>query len=244
MADSSEIDPPDSFISKEDGLSYWQGINADIDGMLGGIPSIKGFSGILRSDLQGSRTFLAKLGIGAKQGRQKLSSALEGGAGLVIFFFFPLTSPPQSRRDFEGFSPNLRIHHCFRRNADGRISPPPSCDVNRIGRVTEGLLLPLADEVDVIEPVAKFTKELQGKEGVRNVYNVGLQDWRPVDGVTYDLVWTQWCVGHLTDAQLVEYLERCQTVLRPGGLIVLKENLSTTGADVFDELDSSVTRLV
>ncbi|KAL7803414.1 alpha-N-methyltransferase NTM1 [Trichoderma aethiopicum] len=190
--DSSEIDPPDSFISKEDGLSYWQGVNADIDGMLGGIPSIKGFSGILRSDLQGSRTFLAKLGIGAKQGRQKLSSALEGGAG--------------------------------------------------IGRVTEGLLLPLADEVDVIEPVAKFTQELQGKQGVRNVYNVGLQDWRPVDGVTYDLVWTQWCVGHLTDAQLVEYLQRCQAALRPGGLIVLKENLSTTGADVFDELDSSVTR--
>lgn len=84
--DSSEIDPPDSFISKEDGLSYWQGVNADIDGMLGGIPSIKGFSGILRSDLQGSRTFLAKLGIGAKQGRQKLSSALEGGAGLVVNF--------------------------------------------------------------------------------------------------------------------------------------------------------------
>ena len=106
------------------------------------------------------------------------------------------------------------------------------------------MLLPLADEVDVIEPVAKFTKELQGKEGVRNVYNVGLQDWRPVDGVTYDLVWTQWCVGHLTDAQLVDYLKRCQAVLKPGGLIVLKENLSTTGADVFDELDSSVTRLV
>lgn len=106
------------------------------------------------------------------------------------------------------------------------------------------MLLPLADEVDVIEPVAKFTQELQGKQGVRNVYNVGLQDWRPVDGITYDLVWTQWCVGHLTDAQLVEYFQRCQAALRPGGLIVLKENLSTMGADVFDELDSSVTRLV
>lgn len=83
MADSGEAGPPDSFISKEDGLSYWEGISADTDGMLGGIPSIKGFSGILRSDLQGSRTFLAKLDIGAKQGRQKLASALEGGAGLV-----------------------------------------------------------------------------------------------------------------------------------------------------------------
>ncbi|GFP52316.1 alpha N-terminal protein methyltransferase 1 [Trichoderma asperellum] len=183
---------PDSFISKEDGLNYWEGVSADIDGMLGGIPSVKGFSGILKSDLQGSRTFLAKLGVGAKQGRQKLATALEGGAG--------------------------------------------------IGRVTEGLLIPLADEVDVIEPVAKFTAGLQGKEGVRNVYNHGLQDWEPVEGLKYDLIWTQWCVGHLTDSQLVEYLRRCQVALNPGAMIVLKENLSTSGRDVFDELDSSVTR--
>ncbi|UKZ63291.1 uncharacterized protein TrAtP1_004520 [Trichoderma atroviride] len=189
---ASSDDAPDSFISKEDGLNYWEGVSADIDGMLGGIPSVKGFSGILRSDLQGSRTFLAKLGIGAKQGRQKLATALEGGAG--------------------------------------------------IGRVTEGLLIPLADEVDVIEPVAKFTAGLQGKEGVRHVYNMGLQDWEPVDGLTYDLIWTQWCVGHLTDSQLVGYLKRCQVALNPGAMIVLKENLSTSGRDVFDELDSSVTR--
>ncbi|KAL6908724.1 alpha-N-methyltransferase NTM1 [Trichoderma evansii] len=190
MADSDNA--PDSFISKEDGLNYWEGVSADIDGMLGGIPSVKGFSGILKSDLQGSRTFLAKLGVGAKQGRQKLATALEGGAG--------------------------------------------------IGRVTEGLLIPLADEVDVIEPVAKFTEGLQGKEGVRNVYTQGLQDWEPVEGLTYDLIWTQWCVGHLTDSQLVEYLKRCQVALNPGAMIVLKENLSTSGRDVFDELDSSVTR--
>lgn len=112
----------------------------------------------------------------------------------------------------------------------------------RIGRVTEGLLIPLADEVDVIEPVAKFTAGLQGKEGVRNVYNHGLQDWEPVDGLRYDLIWTQWCVGHLTDSQLVEYLKRCQVALNSGAMIVLKENLSTSGRDVFDELDSSVTR--
>lgn len=92
--------------------------------------------------------------------------------------------------------------------------------------------------------MAKFTAGLQGKEGVRHVYNHGLQDWEPVDGLTYDLIWTQWCVGHLTDSQLVEYLKRCQVALNPGAMIVLKENLSTSGRDVFDELDSSVTRWV
>jgi protein N-terminal methyltransferase len=58
----------------------------------------------------------------------------------------------------------------------------------------------------------------------------------------YDLIWNQWCLGHLTDAQLVEYLEKCGKVVRPGGWIIVKENLSTTEEDQFDETDSSVTR--
>jgi len=43
--------------------------------MLGGFPHIS------RVDLQGSRTFLAKLGIGTKEGLRTVGSALEGGAG-------------------------------------------------------------------------------------------------------------------------------------------------------------------
>lgn len=95
----------------------------------------------------------------------------------------------------------------------------------------------------MIEPVAKFTAKLEGTSGVRNVFNVGLEDWHPAPGAQYDLVWTQWCVGHLTDEQLVRYLERCRAALSPDrGLIVVKENLSTSGADLFDDVDSSVTR--
>lgn len=78
---------------------------------------------------------------------------------------------------------------------------------------------------------------------MRHVFNVGLEDWEPVDDVQYDLIWTQWCVGHLTDEQLVAYLERCKATLKPdGGFIVIKENLSTSGSDAFDPVDSSVTR--
>lgn len=101
----------------------------------------------------------------------------------------------------------------------------------------------MAKQVDVVEPVAKFTVALRGKRGVRNIFNVGLEEWQPVEGVKYDLVWTQWCVGHLTDEQLVRYLERCKVVLNPeSGVIVLKENMSTSGVDVFDDMDSTVTR--
>jgi len=60
---------------------YWEGVDADINGMLGGVPSVAGFSHIHKVDLQGSRSFLAKLGIGKKNGRRRVATALEGGAG-------------------------------------------------------------------------------------------------------------------------------------------------------------------
>jgi protein N-terminal methyltransferase len=52
-----------------------------MEGMLGGIPSVPGFSHVSKVDLQGSRGFLAKLGIGKKNGRRTVAKALEGGAG-------------------------------------------------------------------------------------------------------------------------------------------------------------------
>ncbi|KAK0626183.1 alpha-N-methyltransferase NTM1 [Immersiella caudata] len=179
--------PADAAINTEDGLRYWEGIQPDDNGMLGG------FAYISKVDLQGSRNFLAKLGIGrAGKGLRSVESALEGGAG--------------------------------------------------IGRITTNLLSTLATEIDIIEPIAKFTASLQGKDGVRTIYNCGLEAWRPEDDTKYDLVWTQWCVGHLTDRQLVEYLERCRDALEEDGVIVIKENLSTSSRDAFDEEDSSVTR--
>ena len=113
----------------------------------------------------------------------------------------------------------------------------------RIGRVTEGLLLDVADYVDVIEPVAKFAIALQAKARVRNTFKLGLEEWQPEVGAQYDLIWTQWCVGYLTDKELVRYLQRCKEALNPSaGVIVIKENLSTSGFDLFDDSDSSVTR--
>lgn len=94
----------------------------------------------------------------------------------------------------------------------------------------------------MVEPIAKFTESLHGVSGVRDIVNVGLEQWHPKPGCQYDLVWIQWCVGHLTDDQLVELLARCRDSLTSDGLIVIKENLSTSMADEFDETDSSVTR--
>lgn len=121
--------------------------------------------------------------------------------------------------------------------------------VYRIGRITEGLLSDIATEIDVVEPIAKFTAALEAKKinGVRHIYTMGLEEWtglRSEPELQYDLIWVQWCVGHLTDDQLVRFFERCRAVLSAGGVLVLKENLSSTGADAHDEVDSSVTRYV
>lgn len=77
--------PPDAPISSKEGRRYWEGVGADVDGMLGGIPSSAGYPYISKVDLQGSRSFLAKLGIGSKNGRRRVANALEGGSGLVCF---------------------------------------------------------------------------------------------------------------------------------------------------------------
>lgn len=109
--------------------------------------------------------------------------------------------------------------------------------------MTEGLLLKVAERVDIIEPVTKFASAFQTGAGVRNVFNVRLDDWQPEDGVQYDLIWTQWCLGNLADEELVRYLQRCKAVVTPGkGVIVIKENLSTSEGNVFREIDSSVIR--
>jgi len=56
-----------------------QGIDADVSGMLGGFPYIS------KVDLQGSKNFLAKLGVGGKAGG-KVERAVDCGAGYAFFF--------------------------------------------------------------------------------------------------------------------------------------------------------------
>ncbi|KAK6584592.1 hypothetical protein PZA11_002816 [Diplocarpon coronariae] len=179
----------DAQINHTDALNYWQSIDADVNGMLGGFPHIS------KVDLQGSKNFLSKLGIGGKsENGKKLGRAVDCGAG--------------------------------------------------IGRITEGLLLNIVTTVDIVEPIAKFANSLEGRAGIGHIFVASLEDWSPEDSPEnkYDLIWNQWCLGHLTDAQLQSYLGTCSKLLNADGLIVVKENLSTSGEDLFDKLDSSVTR--
>ena len=98
--------------------------------------------------------------------------------------------------------------------------------------------------MDIVEPIAKFTNILNSMPGIGMIFNTGLEDWKLPLEYTYDLVWAQWCLGHLTDAQLVAYLQACAEALGEGGYIIVKENLTSTGSDMFDDEDNSVTRYV
>jgi protein N-terminal methyltransferase len=178
--------------------------------------------------------------------------------------------PQTSRIDLQGSSNFLAKLRRGKAQATKQSLPPlervADCGAG-IGRITKALLLGVARRVDVIEPVKKFTDELvqslgngeyagdgEGKTDkgqVGEVINLGLQDWIPEPGA-YDVIWNQWCLGHLTDAQLVNYLQRCKAGLIPArdgedvskSWIIVKENLSTDirHRDIYDEEDSSVTR--
>ncbi|KAK6458398.1 alpha-N-methyltransferase NTM1 [Scheffersomyces xylosifermentans] len=119
-----------------------------------------------------------------------------------------------------------------------------------IGRITRDLLWKVSDKVDLLEPVKPFVQQMEnelvgvakrGKLG--DIYDIGMQDWAasPEKRGRYWLVWCQWCVGQLPDAELVQFWIRCREALMPNGTLIVKENIAPV-EDIFDETDSSVTR--
>jgi hypothetical protein len=78
-----------------------------------------------------------------------------------------------------------------------------------------------------------------------------------LEEVGFDVIWCQWCLGHLSDVDLVAFLQRSHAALRENDyqegragkpLIVVKENVCTepegVPLTVFDPEDSSLTRFV
>jgi len=111
-----------------------------------------------------------------------------------------------------------------------------------IGRVTKHLLLPLFQEVDMVEQSNVFMEEAKkfvNDAKVKNYYNFGLQEFQ--FSRKYDVVWIQWVIGHLHDEDLVNFLERAKKSLNENGIICVKDNTCNRGF-VVDKQDSSVTR--
>lgn len=161
---------------------------------------------------------------------------------------YPQISRIISRIDLKGsanFLAKLRRQHPSS-TGDGTLHRGVDCGAG-IGRIMAWLLSTVCDIIDIVEPINKFAQEAKaaeivGKGTLGEIYVTGLENWKPEQ--RYDLIWNQWCMGHLTDQQLVAYLVRCKDALTVDGWIIVKENMSTNpeGEDVFDKTDSSVTR--
>eukprot|EP00884_Botryococcus_braunii_P008316 jgi/Botrbrau1/17486/Bobra.0054s0069.1 len=120
-----------------------------------------------------------------------------------------------------------------------------------VGRITERLLLHHFHEVDLVEPSghllekarAKLSRPLQGippDHKAVNFFKIGLQSFCPEPG-RYDLLWIQWVLLYLTDADAKAFFRRCAAALKPEGIIVVKENICKEGF-IVDKEDTSLTR--
>lgn len=115
-----------------------------------------------------------------------------------------------------------------------------------IGRITKNVLANYFECVDLVEQDENFARKASEYLGAANprigtMFNVGLQDFDPTES-TYDVIWCQWVLGHLTDDDLSNFFKRCSTALTKNGCIVIKENFTSSDDFCIDANDSSVTR--
>ncbi|CAE6407180.1 unnamed protein product [Rhizoctonia solani] len=226
------------------GLQYWDTQDATIDGVLGGF----GEGPLPRVESLGSRRFLLSI-----------------------------------RNDL------CRVPSVFRRLDAPALDAPRrrvrALDVGAgIGRVTACTLLPLVDDVVLVEPAEHFflkaMEDCPNWEGISDLtksvtfVRTPLQSFDPSQPVPlestrmglgadllnpeigYDIIWCQWCLGHLTDPDLVKFLKQAKKALREpedleyprgAGVIIIKENTTEDGENgeaiaIYAEDDSSVTR--
>lgn len=113
-----------------------------------------------------------------------------------------------------------------------------------IGRVTMNVISRFVDYIDLVEPaeplLRKAVDSLKDQPYECSYFATGLQDF--LFPHSYWVIWCQWCLGQVPDEPLVEFFIKASQSLSQGGLIIVKENQSTSDADIFDEQDSSVTR--
>jgi len=113
-----------------------------------------------------------------------------------------------------------------------------------IGRVTSGLLMNVFDSVDLVEPNKKLLEAAKAEitdPRAELFINEPLQDVRP-QADRYDVIWAQWVLLYLPDDDLLQFLQRCRSAIRPGGFICVKENVVLDGEWMVDKEDNSISR--
>jgi len=146
-----------------------------------------------------------------------------------------------SHLDIEGS--NKFLKNLLKSNSTG-TSRALDCGAG-IGRISKHLLTRHFQKVDLVEQDRHFLDKarqyLGDNKRIGDMFCIGLQDFNPQPG-TYDVIWCQWVLGHLKDQHLIDFFVRCLVGLKPGGFLVVKENVTSSGQVESDDEDSSVTR--
>ncbi|KAL0946589.1 hypothetical protein HGRIS_012790 [Hohenbuehelia grisea] len=239
MAATPMAETPDTAL----GIEYWNSQPASIDGVLGGF----GEGSLPRVDALGSRLFLLHLrpelctvpsslkSLSPLPGAaEKRFRALDVGAGVgrvTAEVLLPLVHDAVVVEPVTNF-----VNEALTRSTSWRGIP----DATKSATIIQGTL----QAFDPACPIRLPEATLLGRVG----RSLPEDQWSLEDVSGFDIVWCQWCLGHLSDPDLVAFFKRAQAALRPGGrsLIIVKENLCSEPDAVarasYDPEDSSLTR--
>ncbi|KAF8212177.1 methyltransferase domain-containing protein [Mycena galopus ATCC 62051] len=232
----------------EDGLEYWQTQPASLDGVLGGF----GTGSLPRVDSLGSRLFLLNLlpelstvpsALRPLNPPTRRTRALDVGAGIgrvTADVLLHLVSDVVLLEPVDNF-----IQEALLRGR-ASVSPAPTdphpwrgiADASKSVTFLRGTL-------QAFDPARPHHATMLDRVG-HTPAPAQLVD-EALSG--FDVVWCQWCLGHLSDPDLAAFLRRSKAALREPGksIIVVKENLCAdepggAACIVFDAEDSSLTR--
>ncbi|KAF9483759.1 methyltransferase domain-containing protein [Pholiota conissans] len=233
----------------QEGIEYWNTQPASLNGVLGGY----GSGSLPRIDALGSRLFLLGLYPQLSTVPSALrpldvpevlprTRALDVGAGIgrvTADVLLHLVSDVVLLEPVESFVQqalaNAQKSAAERASDADKVSWPGLSNHSKSVTILQGTL----QDFDPRNPLSsKFLDR------------IGWQAPTVVGGDPgFDVIWCQWCLGHLSDVDLIAFFKRSHEALKKHkrSLIVVKENICSDGADgmaqeIFDEQDSSLTR--
>ncbi|KIK57767.1 hypothetical protein GYMLUDRAFT_172295 [Collybiopsis luxurians FD-317 M1] len=250
----------------EDGLEYWNSQPASVDGVLGGY----GTGSLPRIDALGSRQFLLYLypelstvpsALKLLETPPKINTirALDVGAGVGRVTSDVLLHLVDEVCLLEPVTPFIQQALQNARKSAAEKSPTRGHAIHWPGLAEQTKSVTfIQGTLQAFDPSHPLSSRDPSSPNVF-LDRIGHHP-KPDDSLSdidsgFDVIWCQWCLGHLNDRDLVAFLQRSYTALRERGsnghngksLIVVKENVCSNAEDggprtVFDQQDSSFTR--
>jgi protein N-terminal methyltransferase len=200
------------------------------------IPSLSTVPSAIRPLAPPSKTRTRALDVGAGVGRVTFDVLLPLVSDVVLFDPVEKFAQEAWRRALVGAG------------SSDRTDPPSSTEMAKWRGLCDGSksVTVLQDALQSFDPTHPLDpNKVLGRLGYNSPSNeAGIE-------TGFDIIWCQWCLGHLNDADLLAFFRRSRAALREredkGGFIVVKENLCRNDEDggprtSFDQTDSSITR--